>query len=235
MVCRPEAVAGGIVRVEFRDLPGQQAKASLPRHRPENPVGPHPQRQFARLAAHCGRAAGKQPDARRHPHPRGARPLHRVRLDKIPDCPAHPSGLPDTRQAALFFLPLRPATLAPKGPLARIARRYLSFPLCPLPNPYIVLRFLCRRENGQKPSGKRTGAREIRERPRKQRTRRRFSAASIPVTESPVLTSIPAKPVAAVRNSRSKPSLPTSAAEAKDRRTVCRPEPPHRYSRKHIR
>ena len=171
----------------------------------------------------------------RHPHSRGARPLHRVRPDKITDCPAHASGLPDTRQAALFFLPLRPATLAPKGPLARIARRYLSFPLCPLPNPYIVLRFLCRRENGQKPSGKRTGAREIRERPRKQRTRRRFSAASIPVTESPVLTSIPAKPVAAVRNSRSKPSLPTSAAEAKDRRTVCRPEPPHRYSRKHIR
>ena len=64
-----------------------------------------------------------------------------------------------------LFSPLRPATLAPKGPLARIARRYLSFPLCPLPNPYIVLRFLCRRENGQKPSGKRTGTREIRERP----------------------------------------------------------------------
>ena len=95
--------------------------------------------------------------------------------------------------------------------------------------------FACRRENGQKPSGKRTGTREIRERPRKQRTRRRFSAASIPVTESLVLTSIPAKPEAAVRNSRSKPSLPTSAAEAKDRRTVCRPEPPHRCSRKRIR
>ena len=73
-----EALAGSIVRLELRVVPGQPAETTLPRREQENPFGPYAQRLVARTSAHRRGVVGEQPDARRHPDSRGAHSLHGV-------------------------------------------------------------------------------------------------------------------------------------------------------------
>ena len=73
-----EALAGSIVRLELRVVPGQPAETTLPRREQENPLGPYAQRLVARTSAHRRGVVGEQPDARRHPDSRGADSLHGV-------------------------------------------------------------------------------------------------------------------------------------------------------------
>ena len=73
-----EALAGSIVRLELRVVPGQPAETTLPRREQENPFGPYAQRLVARTSAHRRGVVGEQPDARRHPDSRGADSLHGV-------------------------------------------------------------------------------------------------------------------------------------------------------------
>ena len=71
-----ETLAGGILRVELRVVPGQPPETPLQGCRQEDATGAYAQRLVAGIAAYRGRPAGEFPDPRRHPHPRGADSLY---------------------------------------------------------------------------------------------------------------------------------------------------------------
>ena len=74
----PEALAGGILRLELRVVPGQPPETPLQGRQQKDPAGPHAQRFVAGSAPYRGRPARKQPDPRRDSDPGGINSLHRI-------------------------------------------------------------------------------------------------------------------------------------------------------------